>query len=243
MQKPSYRDFHASNKYKFTPVNILPSDYWPEEWKTTDYKKYPRFEKLTLPKPEMESKMAGLTAGRKSTRTFGTDGLTIEQLSALLQHMGGEFTHPDGSTHRAQASPGARFTIEMYPVVRFSASPELQPGVYHYDVESHALEYLWPITAGDTKPEQIVQDDWATKASVHIMLTAVFWRSAVKYGNRSYRLICMEAGAIIQNAYLYAASADMKLVGYGGVNDDVLENLLSIDGDREALISSCLVGT
>jgi SagB-type dehydrogenase family enzyme len=243
MQQPSLQAFHAAGKNKYKPVTQLPYECWPEEWKITYYKEYARFDSIILPKPEIESKLANLTANRKSSRDFGPIGLTIRQLSNLLQHMGGEFTHADGSIHRAQASGGARFAIEMYPVVRSSADSEIQPGVYHYNVKSHALEYLWPITANNTKPEQLVQDSWAAEASVHIMFTAVFWRSANKYGARGYRYVCMEAGAMIQNAYLYAAGTDLKLVGYGGTNDDVVENLLRIDGEQEALISSCLIST
>jgi SagB-type dehydrogenase family enzyme len=243
MQKPSLLEFHTTTKNKYAQLTPLSHNFWPIEWKTTYYKEYPRFDSLLLPKPEMHSKLADLTAKRKSERTFSTNGLTIEELSNLLQHMGGEFTHADGSIHRAQASGGARFSIEMYPIVNSSASPEMQPGVYHYNVKAHTLEYLWPITANGTKPEQLVRGKWATEASVHIMFTAVFWRSSIKYGNRSYRHVCMEAGAMLQNAYLYAAATDLKLVGYAGTNDNVVENLLRLDVNQESLISSCLVGT
>ena len=242
MQKVSLQDIHAAGKTSYRSVTLLPKAYWPPEWNTIYYKEYSRFGSIALPEPESQSKMADLISNRKSTRNFESKGLTIEQLSNLLQHIGGEFTRDDGVAHRAQSSAGARFAIEMYPVVRFSSSSEMQPGVYHYNVKSHALEYLWPITSGNTKPEQIVQDSWANKASVHIFFTAVFERSSCKYGARSYRYICMEAGAMLQNAYLYAAATDLKLVGYGGTNDNVVENLLRLDGVQESLIVSCLVG-
>lgn len=242
MSQFSLHSFHRSSKNVFTPTTFLPSDYWPEEWKTTHYKEYPRFNTVSLPVPETHSKLASITSSRKSSRSFASKGLTIEDLSNLLQHVGGEFVHADGGTHRSQASGGARFAIEMYPVVHFSDSSELSAGVYHYNVRSHVLEYLWPVTANNTKPEQLVRDQWAEQASVHLFFTAVLWRSTNKYGNRGYRYICMEAGAMLQNAYLYAADAGLRVVGYGGTNDDVVENLLRLDGEVEVLISSCLIG-
>jgi len=242
MKEQSLHDFHDSSKNIFTPTTFLPDDCWPKEWKTTYYKEYPRFESLELPKPEVNSKLSELTSSRKSARTFGSRGLTLQEVSNLLQHIGGEFAHTDETVHRAQASGGGRYAIEMYPIIRFSQNSELQPGVHHYNVKSHSLEYLWPTTANNTKPEQLVRDQWAELASVHLLFTAVFWRSTNKYRNRAYRYICMEAGAMLQNAYLYAADTGLNIVGYGGTNDDMVEKLLRLDGKNEVLISSCLIG-
>jgi hypothetical protein len=52
----------------------------------------------------------------------------------------------------------------------------------------------------------------------------------------------MEAGAIMQNAYLYASDSDLKVVGYGGINDDVVEHLLRLDTKIESVLSAILVG-
>lgn len=241
MNSVSLPDFHNSSKSTFTPTTQLPSKFWPEEWRTTYYKEYPRFEAIALPAARTDTPLSNIIQKRTSTRTFSSTGLSLQQIADLLQHIGGEFVHPDVSTHRAQASAGARFGVEIYVIVRFSASGELQSGVYHYNVKSHALEYLWPLDAHGTNPDHLVIDAWANQASVQLVFTAVFWRSTQKYGNRGYRYICMETGAMLQNAYLHAAANNLAIVGYGGTNDDVVEQLLQLNTEQESVIGSCLL--
>jgi SagB-type dehydrogenase family enzyme len=163
-------------------------------------------------------------------------------MSSLLKSSCGVFNHSDGTVHRAQASAGARYPIEIYPIVRFSSSSDLSPGVYHYNVKDHALEYLWPDNHAGVDPKTLVQDPWALGASVMFVVTAVFWRSQKKYSARSYRYICMEAGAILQNANLYASDTDLKVVGYGGIHEDKVEQLLRLDTKVESVLCAFLVG-
>lgn len=74
------------------------------------------------------------------------------------------------------------------------------------------------------------------------MLTAVFWRNQNKYGDRGYRHICAEAGAILQNLYLLSGELDIACTAYSGTNDDKVEELLGLDTESESLIVSAIIG-
>lgn len=242
MENGVIQALHNASKSTYRKVSQLPSSYWPKEWKTTFYKEYKRFSSVTLPPPEKKSALASLVTSRVSDRNFSQQGLTLAEISNVLQYSCGEIIHPDGSVHRAQPSGGARYAIEVYPIVRHSDSPELMLGVHHYNVKKHALEYLWPVERVVPDATTLVRDAWALEASVIFVITAVFWRSQNKYRARSYRYINMEAGAIMQNAYLLASDTNLKAVGYGGIYDDMVEKLLRLDTRDESVLGAFLVG-
>jgi SagB-type dehydrogenase family enzyme len=236
------KQLHENSQSYYKNADPLDRDKWPKEWLTTYYKEYPRFSSVVLPESKSKAGLAELTKNRSSHRDFSGEGITLTELADMLQNICGEFTHADGKIHRAQGSAGARHPIEVYPIVRFSASSDLQPGVYHYNVKEHTLEYLWPEDESLTKQGSIVENEWANQAAVVFIMTSVFWRSQNKYSLRSYRFMCMEAGAIMQNAYLYCSDTGLKMVGYGGVYDDRAKSLLQLNTEIESTICSFLVG-
>lgn len=230
----------GKNIYR-TDYQPLPRDAWPDEWKTIDYKQYPRFTQLALPAPNQSSRLAQLCTARSSEQSFAGLGLTQESLGNALYAAGGQLTYPQQNTRRVYASAGARYPIELYVIVRTSRDPDLAPGVYHYQVQTHALEYLWP--EKDQLPP-LVTHDWADKAEAIVVMTAVFARCTNKYGARGYRFIYMDAGAMLQNLYLHAAeTAGIAVTGYGGTNDDILETLLRLNPARESVVSAALIGS
>jgi SagB-type dehydrogenase family enzyme len=242
MNQNALQKLHDFSKSYYNPENQSSYKFTINDQITSFYKEYARFPIVSLPPADAETNLATLIVNRASERTYSDLGLTLQELSNLLQYSCGEFTRSDGFVHRAQPSGGILYPIEVYPIVRFSASPELVPGVYHYNVKSHTLEYMWQNDNAGVVSDHLVQHDWAVTASVMLVMTSVFWRSQYKYKDRSYRYICMEAGAIMQNAYLYASDSDLKVVGYGGINDDVVEHLLRLDTKIESVLSAILVG-
>ena len=125
--------FHESSKDLAKGHPLIPADSneWPEEWKTTYYKAYPR-----LPKIALDADLRGLDADlrgpkadffelikkRRSRRDFTRTLITKRELSLLLKYSCGNMGPLEKSRHRrAQASGGARFPIEVYPIIFRSA--------------------------------------------------------------------------------------------------------------------------
>ena len=234
---------HDAGKNIYSPDAKTPDpNTWPEEWLTVYYKEYDRFQSVKLPSEEPASEFPELVASRRSHRDFSGAGLSLSELGYLLKYSAGEFLHHDGRTHRAYASGGNRYPIELYVILKTDTDQNLTPGVYHYNIKKHALEYLWKEKESGANPELLTRDPWTHKASALIVMTSVFWRTHNKYQDKGYRLVCMDVGAIIQNIYLSAGAIDLKAVAYAGTFDDKIEDLLRLDTDQESLLCSILVG-
>jgi SagB-type dehydrogenase family enzyme len=83
---------------------------------------------------------------------------------------------------------------------------------------------------------------WVQDASVALILTGVFSRTRVKYGQRGYRYTMLEAGHIGQNVYLVSEALGLKCRGMGGSYDIALEQLLGIDGENESVLYTLILG-
>jgi SagB-type dehydrogenase family enzyme len=237
--------FHRSSKDLSGGGTVrIPQDetQWPEEWSTAYYKAYPRLAKIPLPATSPSSDFFEHIRTRHTDRRFRKDALTPERLSTLLKYSCG-ITHeyPDWNPRRAQPSGGARYPIEAYPVL-FRDAGTIPAGVYHYNIKEHALDMLSERPFSNDDIAQLATYPWVEDASMLLILTAVFWRSQMKYGERGYRYVLLEAGHIGQNVYLTSMALGLKCCGLGGTRDENIEKILGVDGVDESLVYALVVG-
>ena len=241
--------FHQSSKDLAKGHPLIPADSkdWPEEWKTTYYKVYPRLPKIALGDNPPSADFFDLIKKRRSRRDFTRTPITKRELSLLLKYSCGNTSPLEKSRHRRAQ---ARFPIEVYPIVfRPSTSSGQAPGgdglkagLYHYNVKDHALDVLWDREFSDEDISQIFTYPWVKDAAVGIVMTAVFSRNQNKYGERGYRYILLEAGHIGQNMYLVSEALGLKCCALGGTKDENLEKLIDIDGVTESVVYGFAVG-
>ena len=129
----------------------------------------------------------------------------------------------------------------MYPLV-LKGSAEVPAGLYHYDVQQHALDVLWKRSFSSEDIEDLFVYEWIKEASCVFILTAVFQRNQIKYGERGYRYILLEAGHIGENVYLAAEALGLKCCGMGGTRDENLEKLIELDGISESVVYALILG-
>ena len=141
LNKPTkiFEKFHEETKIKANPKQNK-SRKIPDAWKTIFYKSYPRLPQIFLPAPK-KIILPLMTAlkNRRSSRNFGKKPITLEELSTLFYFTSGLNNSKTGS--RFYPSAGGRYPIESYVI---SLNTELSPGLYHYQIKSHALELLVP---------------------------------------------------------------------------------------------------
>lgn len=236
--------FHQSSKNHLKghpPISPDPNK-WPEEWKTTYYKTYTRLPKIALADTQPRADFFEVVRNRESRRDFTRKPITKEELSLLLNYSCGITGKLDETrSRRAQASGGARFPIEVYPII-FRSSDDLQSGLYHYNVKDHALDVLWEREFPDTEIGELFTYPWVKDASIAMVMTAIFWKNQNKYGERGYRYVLMEAGHIGQNIYLVSSALNLKCCALGGTRDENLEKLLDIDGATESVVYALVIG-
>lgn len=233
--------FHESSKDKAKGHSPIPADpaNAPEEWKTIFFKTYPRLPKIELGDAAPRADYFDLLRSRSSQRNFSGNGVSQSELGTILKYSCGEIQGNSG--RRVYPSAGARFPIETYVVIA-RPGPGLSSGVYHYDVRGHRLNVLEERIFGDDDLKKLFAQPWVKNAAFCIVFTAVFKRNQMKYGERGYRYILLEAGYIGQNVYLVSEALRFKCCALAGTNDEKVEELLDIDGITESVIHALVVG-
>lgn len=203
------------------------------------YKAYTLMERRELPQIEARTELERTIAARRSIRTFSGAPVRLDELARLLFFTYGR-TDP-GGVFRAVASGGALYPLEVY-VAAFRVD-DLDAGVYHYGLETGHLDVVRP---GDclTALKDLVywQGIDIDRAACAIVFTAAFRRNTIKYHDRGYRMVLMEAGEAAQNLCLVATSMNLGACLLGGFSDDPLSEFLDIDGVTEAPLLPVLVG-
>lgn len=239
--------FHKHSKGYQWDIPQDPS-LWPESWATIEHKRYPRFPTLTLETSDEfnDRELAQLLMKRESRRAFSTKTINNHELSVLLRYGAGVSPKNNCSAQghrRVYPSAGALYPLELYPFVTRNGEG-LPSGLYHYDVFNHQLETLpfadreiWHVALSNGQ-------SFLSLSSLVIFLTAIFRRPQVKYGERGYRSVLLEAGHIGQNIYLVAEALALQCVAFHGneVFDTLCEQFLGIDGNNESIVYALALG-
>lgn len=239
--KPYYawEKFHQKTKRKSIAPFPDPSQ-WPESWTTTYFKEYPRLDQVILPEPTglKNTLLEEAVLARKSERRFSKTALSLEQLSNFLFFSCGlRDNKPPWTRNRTYPSPGARYPLEVYAL---SLNSELPLGLYHYNLKSHSVEILLKLDSFDCS--SFFNQDWIQKAAIVILVSGIFERNTIKYGELGYRHVLEEAGHMGQNFYLVATALNLNVCAIGGYVDEKLNQLLDIDGIKETVIYALAFG-
>lgn len=185
---------------------------------------------LTEPRHKSGVSIEEAILGRRSTREYAGEPLTLQELSQLLWAAQG-VTDPRG--FRTAPSAGALYPLEVYVVAGDVES--LPEGVYRYSPQKHQLD---KVLAGDKRAElagAALGQAWVEEAAADIVFAAVYERTTGKYGERGIRYVQMEAGHAAQNLCLQAAALDLGIVTVGAFQDDQIKEILSLPEDEQPL--------
>lgn len=234
----------SKNTRKNIVTSFVDSQKWPKEWKTAQIKVYPRFNKIILPKPKDLGMSLSLSLeSRKSSRDF-VNKINLEIISTILFNSLGtrkEIINGLEVEKRRYPSGGALYPVEFYVFV-FLQIGNVAPGIYHYGVEDNSLTQIKKDIFSQETMDSLLILDFAKKASFAVVMTAVFERNFVKYGERAYRFILLEAGSAAQNLALCATALGIGSIQMGALVDVTAEELLDIDGSNEATVASVFFG-
>jgi SagB-type dehydrogenase family enzyme len=168
-----------------------------------------------LPKEEQpKDTIEQVILRRGSTRTFDkTASITLAQLSSILdcatRGLPADFLQP----------PGEQLN-DLYLIVH--SVQGLRPGAYFFRRNQNALELL---KEGEFRAEAHhlgLEQDLPADACVDIFFLADLKRILEQYGNRGYRAVQLEAGAIGGRIYLAAYAQHLGATGLTFFDDDVI---------------------
>jgi SagB-type dehydrogenase family enzyme len=212
----------------------------------TAQKSYPAARRIRLPAtfPPSLLDFDEVVLTRRSAREFTGAPLELGEVAKLLQLAYGitGSADLDGEVQqqfRASPSGGALYPLEVYALPLQVRG--LRPGVYHYHPAAHALE---EVARGGVRRqlERITHTPEIGTAAVAIALTGISAKSRIKYGERGYRFMLLEAGHVAQNLLLTARALRLGAVAIGGFVDDELDALLDIDGVDEVSLYLVAIG-
>ena len=203
-------------------------------------KTYPGAERVALPDPRGWGGLSLEEAveARRSVRDYAGEPLSLEHLSRLL-HAAQGITEPRRG-FRAAPSAGALYPIELYAVVH--AVAELEPGIYHYAVQEHALELVRADDLRGAVTRAGLGQAFLGQAGACFVLSATFQRTRWRYRERTYRYVMLEAGHVAQNLYLAATGMGLGACAVGAFLDGEFNELLGLDGADEAVLYVVSVG-
>lgn len=196
-------------------------------------KRYNRLRNVLLPEfPIRKHDLRDLLIKRSSYRKFSGKPIKLQQLSEILYYSAGLVGESEGKFHFPYPSAGGKYPIEIYPLVLYGKD-ELKIGLYHYSPTEHALDILLtPLKKEDISSIWMSQK-WFRKASVILILTAVYHRTTDKYGQKGLPFPFIEAGHIGQNIYLLAQSLGIGCCAIGQFKEKQLCELLDINPFEE----------
>jgi len=187
---------------------------------------------ISLPPPRIDGKVSVEAAlrQRRSVRVYGSGGLTLAEVGQLLWAAQG-VTSRNGL--RTAPSAGALYPLEAHLIAADVAG--LAPGIYRYHTAAHSLV----VTLADDDRAALcraaLSQSAIREAPATVILSAVFARTAAKYGQRGEGYVRMEAGHAAQNLYLQATALGLGTVAIGAFDDGAVARALSLPANESPL--------
>jgi SagB-type dehydrogenase family enzyme len=188
---------------------------------------------IALPSPASSTRALGEVARtRRSALDFrgGTESMSLPQLSAILAVTAQPFSADFA---------GAGF-IQLYLYAH--RVDDLEPGVYRYIPERARLER---IKEGDQRVAAAglsLGQDLAGNACVAFSMIGDLGRATASHGDRGYRYVHFEAGAIGHHLYLAAEALGFGATGIGAFFDDRVHDYLNLTAAQGQVVYHFAIG-
>lgn len=215
----------------------------PQSWVTIHFKTYPRFDRIQLDNIEVPiTKLSEIIKKRRSARKFSGLPISKNDLFHLLFFSCGitYFGKTPDASRRPYPSAGGRYPLEVYPIVLKCEG--IKKGLYHYNLKENSLELLVEENFNKWLIKITGGEKWIEKAAIVFAITGVLDRTRIKYTNRGYKYILIEAGHLGQNICLLTTEVGLGSCCIGGFIDDEVNKLIDINLQKEVALYLIAVG-
>ena len=252
--------FHELTKYRLVDgpdgeqqgVMGIPPDFEPSLGEQSPhnephpFKVYTDLETLELPSEFQPYTMPLLDAIALSGAEESLDATptlaSLARISLLSNGVLKRGSHGTGREifYRAAGGTGARYHLELYYVC--GDLDGLPAGVYHYAADTHRLGRLRPGDFRGAVIEATGEEPAAAAAPAILVATSTFWRNAWRYKERAYRHTFWDLGTTLGNVLAVASAEELQSKVVLGFHDAAINDLLGIDGQREAAVALVPLG-
>jgi len=234
MVKTRYGNLEPSNQTKKVPQPPLEAFYSGTETM------------IDLPMPEdipaINIDFMAAVELRTSVRDYQHTPISLLELSFLLWcTQGVKQVLGDKATLRTVPSAGARHAFETYLLINNVEG--IKPGLYRFLALEHKLAQM---NMTDTIAEEITHGCLGQKMVLTSAVTFIWVADAVRmtwrYGERGYRYLHLDAGHICQNLYLSAQVIGCGACAIAAFDDEQLNSIVGIDGEKQFVVYVGTVG-
>lgn len=171
--------------------------------------------------------------GRRSALNFrgGTESMSRAQLDMLLTATGVEL-----AVDFPQDTRFIHFCLYVHRV------RELAPGLYRHYPGQTALELIRPGDQRVMAAGLSLGQELAGNACVAFSMIADLERATQLYGDRGYRYVHFEAGALGQRLYVGAEALSLRATGIGAFYDDEVHRYLGLAPEQGQVVYHFAVG-
>ncbi len=161
---------------------------------------------------------------RRSVRAYTDIPLDLEDIAQLFWAAQGITCSWGG---RTAPSAGALYPLEIHAATA--------DGVYHYLPAGHRAKVTIQEDVRQALWEAGLRQKALRQAPVIFVITAVYERTAGKYGTRAERYVKLEVGHAAQNLLLQAVALDLSAVPIGAFHDEQVASALHLPAEQEPL--------
>jgi SagB-type dehydrogenase family enzyme len=194
---------------------------------------YPGSVRIDLPGrgDSLEMGLGEALAKRRTIRRFSGESLALHSVGVLLHASFGISPRlppaaDEVEERRPPPSAGALYPLELHVLSR--NTEDLPDGRYHYDPRSHQLEVLDEGSWYDDLTPALIDPYAFALVNMVIAVVGIPGRTMVKYGQRGYRFMLLDAGHLAQNICLVAPALDLGALPVGGFYDSRLHQALRL---------------
>lgn len=181
---------------------------------------------IPLPAPRTQGTLSleETLARRRSIRAYTNELLSLEEIAQLFWAAQGVTCSWGG---RTAPSAGA-----LYPLKVYAATAE---GVYHYLPAGHRASLTGQEDIREALWAAGLHQGWIREAPATFVLTALYERTASRYGARAERYVQLEAGHAAENLLLQAVALNLGAVVVGAFNDEAVAAALNLPAQEAPL--------
>jgi SagB-type dehydrogenase family enzyme len=197
-----------------------------------------------LREPERDSNLGGIVRRRRSALDFDPRTLPMQRsdLEQLLdfatRDWAADWRGNFGGGEISAVAKGVDFVTLYVYVHRVNGC---EPGVYRWRGNSRKLEQLHCGNVQRVAAFLSLEQPLAGNSCFTVSMVADFSRAAQIFGNRGYRYVYFEAGAVGQKLYLGAVALGWNATGIGAFYDDDVHRYLGFLEEVEGSVDKSLL--
>lgn len=179
---------------------------------------------------------------RESVRQYSEEGVSLEELSALLWATQGVRKVLGRATAlRLVPSGGARHAFETYLAI--SRVEGLAPGLYRYLPFDGVLAKLAEdVDIGRKAASACLDQRFVASAALTFFWTVIPARMEWRYDRAAHKMLAIDAGHVCQNLYLACTALGAGNCAIAAYDREACDRLLGVDGKEEFTIYIAPVG-